>query len=233
MVQLESTAQHLLLPVEALVGQAAAPSGDGLHLHVQQHREHGSAGGGVADAHFPDAQHRNAVGFRLRGGLHAHRQRLKGLRTGHGGLHRQIGGAIAHLAVDHVGTVDIGGDAHVVYGHVVAEGFRQRRHAGFAAGHVDRLLQGDGLGRTGHPLGHHAVVGGEHRHTALFYLRADLTRDARHADGHLLQPAKASRRLGKLRLTAACGGHGGLVRRSDGCDICVQFLLGHSVISPR
>ena len=232
-VQRQRTAQHLLFPGKALVGQSAAPSGDGVHVRVQQHRQHGGAGGGVADAHFPHAQKVDPVGLSPGGGFHSGGKSLQGFGAGHGRFHGHVAGAPAHLAVQHGGTVHVGVDAHVDDGYVVPKGLGQRRHAGFAAGHVDGLLQRDGLGRAGHPLGHHAVIGGEHRHTALFDGGAHPAGDARHADGHVLQLPQASRGLGQRRLTAAGGGHGGLVRAADGRQIGFQFLFRHRVISPR
>ena len=232
-VQRQRTAQHLLFPGKALVGQSASPTGDGVHLRVQQHRQHGGAGGGVADAHFPHAQQVDPVGLSPGGGFHSGGKGLQGFGAGHGRFHGHVAGAPTHLAIQHGITVHIGVDAHVDDGYVVSKGLSQRRHTGFAAGHVDGLLQRDGLGGAGHPLGHHAVVGGEHRHTALFDGGAHPAGDARHADGHILQLSQTSRWLGQRRLTAAGGGHGRLVRAADGRQIGFQFLFRHSVISPR
>ena len=212
---------NLLFVDKGVVGESAAPSGDRLHIHVQQGRQHRRRGGGVADAHFPDAQ-QSGVG--LHGDLGAGEDGLFGLGAGHGRAGGDVAGARRDASVQHRRVVYRDLYPHVADSDPAAEPGRQHRSPGLAPGEVDRLLQGDDLGGAGHPFGHHAVVGGKDQQLLFGQIVVQLAGDARQLDGKLLQPPQAARRLGQLGLPAGGGVHGGPVQGPDGPDELFQIL---------
>ena len=227
-VQRQRLPQHLLLPQEALVGQPAAPACHGRYIRAGESCQHRRRGGGVADTHLADAQRRHAVGLGKRRLLHAGGHGLQHLPAGHGVLPDDVAGAAPDLPVEDAHRRHVAVDAHIHHRHVVAEGRRHGGHTGLAEGHVHRLLQGHRRRRTGYALGHHAVVGGEHRHAALVHGGAYLPGHACQPDRQLLQLPQTARRLGQLCLPPPRRVHGRLVGGTDGLNICPQFLLCHA-----
>ena len=227
-VQRQRLPQHLLLPQEALVGEAAAPAGDGLHIRAGEDCQHRRRGGGVADAHFADTQRRYAIRLGLRRLLYAGGHGLQHLLPGHGVLPDNVAGAPAYLAVENTHRRHVAVDAYIHHRYIVAEGCRHGGHAGLTEGHIHRLLQCHRRRRAGYALRHHAIVGGEHRHAALVHGGAYLPGHACQPDGHILQLTQTARRLGQLRLPPPRRIHGGLVGGANGLDICPQFLLCHA-----
>jgi len=97
--------------------------------------------------------------------------------------------------------------------------------AGFCPGQVHRLHQRHGLGRAGHALRHHAVVGGKYQKVGLFHFIMHPAGDARQLDGQVFQPSQASGGLRQLRLTLPRLFHGGFVQRRNGGKQFVQFFF--------
>ena len=212
------------------IRQPAAPAGDGLRRGVGQGCQHRRRGGGVADAHFPDAQRLYAVRRGLCRQLHAGFQRLKSLLPGHGGFSGDVAGGAAHLPVQHAGDGAIRVDAHVRHHHLVAEVVGQRRHPRLVAGHVDDLRKSHGGGGGGDALRRDAIIRRQHQHPALLDMGAHLSGDARQPDGVVLQFAQTAGGLGQLRLTAAGGVHDLPIRDGDGLAVLLQFLICHRLL---
>ena len=221
-VHFDCLTDDCFLPQEALVGHAAAPAGDGLHLRRKQHRQNGGGRSGVADAHFPHAE---GIGVGLGGELGTGEDGRDRLLPGHGGAARNILRAVGNFPVQHRFLFDIGIDAHIADGDAAAEMFRKNACAGFSTGQVHRLHQRHGLGCAGHALRHHAVVGGKYQKVGPPHLIMHPPGDARQLDGQVFQPPQTSGGLCKLRLTLPRLFHSGVIQRGNGGKQFVQFFF--------
>ena len=212
MVHSDGSADHVLLFAEALVRNAAAAACDILHIRIEQHRQHGRRGCGIADAHFTNPQH---VRVGALGQLHTGADGSHGLFPRHGWAVGDILRPVGDLSVQNGFLRNVGIHAHIADRDPTAKVPRQHGGTGLAPGQVHRLLQGHGLGRAGHALLHHAVIGGKDQKMLLFDGALQFSRDARKLNGQFLQPSQTARRFGKLCLPCAGSGHCRLIQWLD------------------
>ena len=222
-----------LFQSEALVGHAAAPTGDALHAQSRQRRQHRRGGGGVADAHFPHAQNGHAVPLGLPRKLHAHAHGMGGLLAGHGRLFGKISRAGQDLPVYDGRTLIGVGNAHVHHLHLVAEVVRHGAHAGEIPSHIHRLRRRDAAWRDGHPLLRDAVIGAENDDAAGGILRVQRAGNAAQADINIFQLPQTAGGLGQRALIDGGASHGIGIRRSDMGKLPQErFLVVHGFKNP-
>ena len=196
-----------LFQSEALVGHAAAPTGDALHAQSRQRR--------------------------LRRKLHAHAHGMGGLLAGHGRLFGKISRAGQDLAVYDGRTLIGGGNAYVHHLHLVAEVVRHGAHAGEILGHVHRLRRRDAAGRDGHPLLRDAVIGAENDDAAGGIPRVQRAGNAAQADINIFQLPQTAGGLGQRALIDRGASHGFGIRRSDMGKLPQErFLVVHGFKNP-
>ena len=215
-VDIECTADDVALVREGGVGEAGAASDGFIRRGACERGENGGGGGGVADAHFADANDVYAVAVGVAHGVEAAAQGSEGLVARHGGAERYVVGASADTDVDETGEGPLGVNANIVDANAGADMPREDGHAGLGAGHLDGLNAGDGRRRDAHALADNAVVGGEDEDSRGLEPGAVRAEQASKADPHLLKAAKTAGGLGEAGLAALRGGKGGGVRRADG-----------------
>ena len=226
-MQRERTPDHVLFLPEGIVRQARAAAGQLLRRKAGQRRQNGGRRRGVADAHLADADGLHTV---LRGALrllHADGNGRQRLLPRHGGLPRDIAGGAADLPIHDLRAADIRVDADVRHDDGIAKGRRQGGHARDMPCHIDRLTERDRDRRCRNALGRNAVIRREHEHAAAVDPIFHPAGQSCQPDGDILQRAEAARRLGQLRLTAGGSVHRGAVRRADGAQKGLKFLLCH------
>ena len=156
----------LLLSQKALVRDAAAPARHRLHIRLQKNRQDSRRGGGVADAHFTNA---DDIRIRILGQLKAGPDGLDALLAGHGGSVKDIPSAEGDFPVQHLRLFDLSIDAHIADGDAAAEMLAQCRGTCLVPGQIDGLHQCHRLGCRRYTFLHHTVVRGKHQKMLLLY----------------------------------------------------------------
>ena len=157
---------HRLFPGKSRIGKPCTPPGHFLHGKSQQHAGHGTAGGGIADSHFPDSK--NLVTlllhflYQLDAGFHS----LDCLGSGHGRLLCHIPSSVAHLPLFHPWGVRYHADVDGMDGDACP--FTHNSGAGLGIQKVFCHHCGHILSGLADSFLHHAVVGAENQQPLLF-----------------------------------------------------------------
>ena len=170
---------------QAGVRQPGAPASSHRGGQIQQHAGHRRGGGGVADAHLPRRQQGNALVIQLLGDLRPGHQGGLGLLAAHGRFLGDVGGAGADGQIPHPGHRVVGQHTHIHRDHLGSRYPGHMAHRGAALPQGLGHRQGDLLPGLGDPLGHHAVVGAEHRHRFGPQSQVGLAGGSRHPHQHL------------------------------------------------
>ena len=221
LIQGNGLGNDLLLFLKGFVGNAAAPAGDRLYRHPQQHCQHRRRGSGVADAHLPYSQ---SIRRGIHGQLGTDENGFLRLLPGHGRTLGNVLGPKGNFPVQHRRFPNDGVDTHIADGDPGSKVLTQHGGAGFGPGQVNGLHQRHGLGGTGYPLLYHTVVGGEDQQMGLIHGVLDFSCDPGQLNGQVLQPPQASGGLGQGILPPAGSLHGGLIQR---LDPGYQFFQSH------
>ena len=206
--------------LQSLIVQAAAPAHQVCGVHPRQRPQKAGAGGGVSDAHLSDAAKVHSRRLHGVGCFESGEQALHGLFPRHGRLLGQVLRSPAQPAVydlhrdlsfpgEHLIRIQSLGNvhrhSHIHYQKVQVEIPHLRADARDPAGEVDGLRHGDLLGCGGDAFHHHAVVCAEQCNAFLLRLvPSDVSGDARHLDGDILQLAQTSGDLRQDYLTFLC-----------------------------
>ena len=220
LVAVDGVLDHLFLFQKTLIRNSAAPAGNGFHIRIQQYGKHSGRGGGIADAHFTDA---DDICLGVCSQFNAGKDRLDGLRSGHGGAFDDVSGTVGNFSVQHLPVFDDGVDTHITHGDLTAKVSAKGGSTGFVPGQVDGLHQCNRLGGGRNTFFHHAVVCGEHQKMLLLYRIMHLARDTGQLNGQFLQTTERAGRLGELGLPLPGFCHGGIIQTGYFLNPIVQF----------
>ena len=205
---------------EAVIRDATATTGHILHRCPQQDGQNSSGSSCVADAHFPDADHICVCGLCQ---FDAGQDSLYSLFPCHSRATNDILRSVGNFPIQHSRLLDIHIDTHIADGDAAAKVLAESGCSGLMTGQVDGLHQRDALGRTGHALCHHAVIGSEYQKVFLFDFVVYLSGDACKLDRQILQPSQASGGFGKLGLPLPCFGHSCFIQGRNRFYYFLQF----------
>ena len=109
---------HFLFLAETFICDAAATAGNSIDICIQKNSKNSGRSRGIANAHFPNADH-------IRIGI------LSKFHTGHNCLHRLFPGhswtvnnilrTIGNLLIQHLGFFDVGIDAHIAHSDIATK----------------------------------------------------------------------------------------------------------------
>ena len=177
----------------------------------------GARGGGVADPHVAGGNQVGAIRRHLTGKCDAGSDTLLGLCPAHRRADADVPGAGPRANHAQVGMGrqrrprNPRVDDQLPYSQPPAQ-HAHRRAAGEEVGHH---LRRDRLRVAGHPLRHHAVVGGGHDHRLAANPWPRIAQNAGQPDRNPLQPPQAAGRLGERALPSFGAVHRGRVQRAD------------------
>ena len=197
-----------------IVHPAAAPYGF-LRGQMQKAGKNRAGRGGIADAHFADADHIHAVLRRTMRRRAADFDGAQRLSTRHRRFTGDVFCALRDLTIVYAGADEIRVDTDIGDVQLRIVMLRQHRHAGQPARKIDGLRQRYRLRRGGDPLLHHAVIRCEDQYAPLFRTIDLAARNARPADGNFLQHAQTFRRLRQRSLPRRRPFHRFGVQRAD------------------
>ena len=225
-VDKDAPADGVHLAGQPFVRKARAAPGHPFDRLAQQHRRHRAGGGGVANAHLAGGDEPVAVVRQLPGKGNARPNGLHGLRSAHGRASRKVCRAGCNAAVSHAGH-RFARDAHIHGQHVAVRRAGHLAHAGAAHGEVLGHGTGHFLPGLAHALGHHAVVGAEHRHHPAGEVEVRAAGEGGSIFQHGLKGAQPAQRFCKTHPVGVCRRAGGFVRGCDGSEQGFQFGFGH------
>ena len=136
---------HPLFRGKALIRKAAASACHLLHSGPGEGGQNSRGGGGVADAHLPNANGLDSLLLGLARQLQTHSHGIQYLLAGKGRFFGQIAGGTANLPVQDSRAPHFGVDSHIRHHHRISKVPGQGGHAGNMPGHVHRLTQGHGF----------------------------------------------------------------------------------------
>ena len=216
------------LPGKALVGQAGAAAGHFGGGTVQKDRQHGSGGGGVADAHFTGGNEAYPPFLQVPDGLHTHENGPLRLLPGHGRLLDEIPGAAADVFLHQAWMIHKIGHADVHRADFRPGHPGHFAHAGLPFGHIGSHDGSDLLAGLGDALGHDAVVAAENRHSLVLNGKIRGAENAGHPYHHLFQQAQGTQGLAHGVPFFLGQGHGLPVGGGDAGENLLQNHLCHS-----
>ena len=133
-----SILDDLLLFQEALIRNTAPATGHRLHIRLQKNRQDSRGGGGVADAHFTNA---DDIRLGILRQFKAHINGLFALFPAHGRAKDNVLRAVGDLFVQHLRFPDICIDAHIADGNFTTKVLTEGRCTSLMPGQVDGLHQ--------------------------------------------------------------------------------------------
>jgi len=227
-VDLQGPLHRLALARQPRVRQSGPPAHRLLGGETQQGAGHRRRGGGVANAHLPGGQEGIPILRQLPGQGEAHGQGPLRRLPRHGRAFRHVLGApLQHHAGAHAGWRVPPGHAQIHREHLGPGRPGHVAHGGAPLPHSLGYRPGDLLAGLGDPLGHHAVVGAEHRHGLPAQVQVRTAGHSGHSDQQVLQPAQPPEGLGNGVPPAAGRLHGPPVRRGDGRYLLWKLGPGH------